>query len=102
MSFDSISANLISDIIIAIAIWAFTTSVKSWVTKLINEQTRKIQETLSEITKTAQENKVSNSQIRAKLISLNHEIEKLEKRYDYLVRQVSAIKCLKGSCEDLS
>ena len=102
MSIDAISANLISDVVIAVAIWAFTTSVKSWVSKLINEQTIKIQETLSEITKTAQENKVSNAQIRAKVISLNHEIEKFEKRYDHLVRQVSAIKCLKGNCEDLS
>jgi uncharacterized protein YlxW (UPF0749 family) len=102
MSIDAISANLISDVVIAVAIWAFTTSVKSWVSKLINEQTLKIQETLSEITKTAQENKVSNAQIRAKVISLNNEIEKFEKKYEQLVRQISTIKCLRGKCEDFN
>lgn len=49
MSIDALSANLVSDLIIAIVVWAFATSVKSWVTKLIDEQTLKIQAALESV-----------------------------------------------------
>jgi hypothetical protein len=102
MSIDALSANLVSDLIIAIVVWAFATSVKSWVTKLIDEQTLKIQAALESVSKTAQENKVSNAQIKAKVISLNHEIEKFEKRSSHLVQQLALVKCLRGKCEDFN
>jgi hypothetical protein len=83
-----------------LVVWAFTTSIKAYLAKLVKEQTAQLELKLDGINNIAHDNKINNQQIKNKVVSLNHDFEKLEKKTEILVNKMSLIKCIGSRCEN--
>jgi uncharacterized phage infection (PIP) family protein YhgE len=92
--------NILSDIILMIALWCITSSLKLWLTKMINEQTFSINSQLEELSAIANENKANYNQLKTRLMTLSHDVDKIDKRTLQLVTKLATLKCMRSDCDE--
>jgi hypothetical protein len=92
--------NILSDVILMVALWLITASLKLWVTKVINDQTFAINTQLEELAVIANENKANYNQLKTRMMTLSHDVDKIDKRTLQLVTKLATLKCMRADCED--